>query len=912
MTTLKRLSFLSLLQLCVLATQDVQLAQRAATPDDCAGYNARNVHQTAHSLTADLVLAGACALYGEDIPNLKLTVSYEDSSRLHVKIADAAGKRYQVPESVFPRPKSANLLAVQSELEFKYKTAPFSFQVIRKADKEVLFDTTGHALVFEQQYIRLQTSLPPSANIYGLGEHTNTFRLPSNNFTRTFWNRDAYGVAEGTNLYSTHPIYFEHRTTGTHGVFLLNSNGIDVKINQVNGKTALEYNAIGGIFDFYFLSGSKKDPSEVSRQYAKVAGLPAEVPYWGFGFHQCRYGYQNFVEVADVVANYSKAGIPLETMWTDIDYMKDRWVFTNDPQYFPTNRVQEIIHYLHAHDQHYIVMVDPAVAAQPNKGYGAYDNGVKDGIFLKGSDGNLFHGVVWPGVTVYPDWFNPKTQSYWTNEFKTFFDPKSGWDIDGLWIDMNEAASFCPYPCDPEATAASGGFPPNRTTPPPDPNAPIFTDVKRSAMPLPESVYTDVEIVEREDVSIDARAPAINASLNYLEPPYAIANAAGALSASTVYTDAVHSNGLIEYDVHNLYGTMMSIASQKAMEARRPGLRTLIITRSTFAGAGAKVGKWLGDNLSTWWHYRNSVAGVLGFNAIYQVPMVGPDTCGFGADTTEFLCSRWATLGAFYPFYRNHNQDGQRPQEFYRWPLVTAAAKNALDIRYRLLDYFNTALHAQTVDGSPSWNPLFFKYPADKNTWGIDTQFFFGDSILVSPVVEENSTSVTFYLPKDKFYDFKTFAPIEGKGANVTLNDVAFTDIPVYIRGGTVLPLRAKSAMTTTALRKNDFQIVVAPAADGTASGKLYVDDGVSLKQKATTEVSFKYAKGRLTVTGHFGYKLGVKISSVTVLGVKSSGPYKLDGKAVAKTSVAVNAASQSVDVKIGIPFTKPFTLSVA
>ncbi|KZW02531.1 hypothetical protein EXIGLDRAFT_414033 [Exidia glandulosa HHB12029] len=356
MTTLKRLSFLSLLQLCALATQDVQLAQRAATPDDCAGYNARNMHQTAHSLSADLVriLAGACALYGEDIPNLKLTVSYEDSSRLHVKIADAAGKRYQVPQSVFPRPESANLLAVQSELEFKYKTAPFSFQVIRRADKEVLFDTTGHALVFEQQYIRLQTSLPPSANIYGLGEHSNTFRLPNNNLTRTFWNRDAYGVAEGSNLYSTHPIYFEHRTTGTHGVFLLNSNGIDVKIKQVNGKTALEYNAIGGIFDFYFLSGSKKDPSEVSRQYAKVAGLPAEVPYWSFGFHQCRYGYQNFVEVADVVANYSKAGIPLETMWTDIDYMKDRWVFTNDPQYFPTNRVQEIIHYLHAHDQHYI------------------------------------------------------------------------------------------------------------------------------------------------------------------------------------------------------------------------------------------------------------------------------------------------------------------------------------------------------------------------------------------------------------------------------------------------------------------------------------------------------------------------------------------------------------------------------
>ncbi|KAI0738081.1 alpha-glucosidase [Daedaleopsis nitida] len=815
--------------------------------------------------------------------------------RIHVKITDPADKRYEIPESVLPRPKEDVVYGpLNSDIHFNYTTSPFAFSVYRTKTHEVLFSTASHPIIFEPQYLRVKTNLPTDANLYGLGEHSDSFRLPTHNYTRTMWSRDAYGVPQGTNLYGNHPIYYEHRTTGTHGVFLANSNGMDIKIDDSEGLgTTLEYNVIGGVLDFYFLAGDENDPTEVVRQYSDIVGTPAEVPYWSFGLHQCRFGYKNYIDVAEVITNYSAAGIPLETMWTDIDYMDARRVFTLSPDYFPVNRMREIVDYLHAHDQRYIVMVDPAVAYAPNENYGAYDRGTEADIWLMAANGSSpFLGAVWPGVTVYPDWFNEKTQDYWDNEFKIFFSPETGLDIDGTWIDMNEPSSFCNYPCtDPFAQAIEQELPPPRAEAPPDPNAPI----------LGQTLQKRVDH-KGQDV---------------LAPPYAIENAVptGALSDKTAYTDAVHANGLIEYDTHNLYGTMMSTATRNAMLARRPGLRTLIITRSTFAGAGSHVGKWLGDNLSQWTHYKQSISGILGMAGVYHVPMVGADICGFGDNTTETLCARWAMLGAFYPFMRNHNSDTSISQEFYRWPTTALAAKNALDMRYRLLDYLYTAFHQAHTDGSPVLRPLWYEFPKDANTFAINTQFFFGPSVLVSPVLAEDATSVDVYYPSSRFYDIHTLAATPHGSGPATLVNVNFTTIPVAIRGGAVLPLRARGALTTDALRKTDFELVVAPDAQGTAAGALYVDDGVSIAQERTTEVRFAYARGRLAVEGSFAYPMGVKVARVRFAGAKSAPKsVRVNGKALAggaAAAVAFDAEAGVVDVPLDLPFTSGFTVEL-
>ena len=103
----------------------------------------------------------------------------------------------------------------------------------------------------------------------------------------------------GTNLYGDYLVYFEHRTTGTYGVFRLHSNGMDIKItNSGPGSTALEYDVIGGILDFYFFAGSEVDPGEMARQYAEVASLPAEVPYRSFGFISVGLGIRVSIRAA--------------------------------------------------------------------------------------------------------------------------------------------------------------------------------------------------------------------------------------------------------------------------------------------------------------------------------------------------------------------------------------------------------------------------------------------------------------------------------------------------------------------------------------------------------------------------------------------------------------------------------------
>jgi alpha-glucosidase len=128
----------------------------------------------------------------------------------------------------------------------------------------------------------------------------------------------------------------------SHGVFLRNAHGQEILMRANN----ITWRTLGGSIDLYFFDGPTQP--EVTQQYQTGAiGLPAMQQYFTFGYHQCRWGYQNWTVLQEVVDNFKKFDIPLENIWTDIDYMKLYRDFEMDPNTFSVSEGKDFLSKLH-------------------------------------------------------------------------------------------------------------------------------------------------------------------------------------------------------------------------------------------------------------------------------------------------------------------------------------------------------------------------------------------------------------------------------------------------------------------------------------------------------------------------------------------------------------------------------------
>ncbi|RIA84494.1 glycosyl hydrolases family 31 protein [Glomus cerebriforme] len=773
----------------------------------CKGYKVVNTKKRNNDrvLIADLELNGiGCGLYGHDSKHLKLLVEYETEDRLHVKIYDPKERRFEIPEEIVP---VSGLESITDDIlyNFLYNENQFTFSVARADTGEKIIDTDVpgmNTLIFEDQYMEISFKLPQDPFIYGLGEVVDTFRRNPRGTFQTIWNRDAATpVAE--NGYGAQPFYLEMRNGTAHGVFLRNSNGMDVTITPGN-VAKLNWKVIGGIFDFYIFLGPT--PSDVIAQYTKVVGRPSLPPYWALGYHQCRWGYNNVKALEKVVSEFKSQNIPLETIWTDIDYMQDFKDFTWDSENFSRHEIGNFVKKLHENEQHYVVIVDPGIKIEA--GYYPYEDGINKNVFIKNSKGENIVGRVWPGLTVFPDWFNENIIYYWGDLYEKWLKNVA---VDGIWIDMNEVSSWC-----------------------------------RGECVIDEKANVIQQNINDQNITINTRHHDLN------NPPYKINNGGVRLplDEKTLSMDAVHSNGFLEYDVHNLYGHMESMITYNILSKRiRKGKRPFIITRSSFAGTGKYAGHWTGDNWSNWDHLYFSIPGLLNFQ-LFGIPLVGADICGFVGRTTEELCLRWMQLGSFYPFMRNHNGLLEPSQEPYLWPSVAKISRKFLKIRYSLLSYYYTLFYESNLKGLTVWRPLFFEFPSSKHTYIIDKQFMIGSGLLLSPVLYKKTNNIKALIPPGLWYDFYE----EKLSFNITNLNGKFVDLyaplevlPIFIRGGFILPMQYPE-LTTAATKRNNYYLMIALDENEYAKGTLYLDDGESIDVgKNFTYLTFMVNNNTLT-----------------------------------------------------------------
>ncbi|KAM9101481.1 lysosomal alpha-glucosidase [Sarcophilus harrisii] len=396
-------------------------------PPDFPSYTLQSLNRTELGFLG-LLTRTVKTYYPRDVLELQLQVDLETDTRLHIKLTDPHHSRYEVPLEVPPTMKKAE----NPLYSLDFSRDPFGILVKRRGSGVVLLNTTVAPLIFADQFLQISTLLP-SAFLYGLGEHRRGFLHHLDWTTLSFWARDV-PPTESFNLYGAHPFYLNMEEAGSaHGVFLLNSNAMEVVLQPA---PALTWRTVGGVLDLYVFLGP--DPSSVVQQYQQVIGFPTMPPLWGLGFHLCRWGYGSSNQTWETVKNMRNYLIPQDAQWNDIDYMEGSRDFTVDPEHFGT--LPQLVMDLHKHGQYYVPIVDPAISSsQPTGTYAPYDEGLKRGIFINNTNGQPLIGQVWPGLTAFPDFSNPETHQWWLENLNVFH---AQVPFDGLWIDMNEPSNF--------------------------------------------------------------------------------------------------------------------------------------------------------------------------------------------------------------------------------------------------------------------------------------------------------------------------------------------------------------------------------------------------------------------------------------------------------------------------------------
>ncbi len=320
--------------------------------------------------------------------------------------------------------------------QIEIKKLPYNFRISKKALVvdginlfEILSDNADLNWVNEDHKISKNFVINDGEFFMGLGEKTGPINRRGNAYT--MWNSDvpAYSLDQDP-LYVSVPFYIAGTTNNLYGIYLDHSSK-----SYFNFGAACDYTSISVEDDhlrYYLILGQSVE--EISSKYRKLTGYTPLPPKWSLGFHQSRWSYKSQDEVLNLANDFKRKNLPLDAIHLDIHYMDACKVFTFDNKQFPNPK--SMVESLKNQGVNIITILDPGIKVE--QGYPAFENALKQDLFLKYPNGKNYEAGVWPGLCNFPDFTNPKARDWWSNSVKFYTDL----GISGLWNDMNEPAAW--------------------------------------------------------------------------------------------------------------------------------------------------------------------------------------------------------------------------------------------------------------------------------------------------------------------------------------------------------------------------------------------------------------------------------------------------------------------------------------
>lgn len=533
-------------------------------------------------------------------------------------------------------------------------------------------------------------------------------------------------------LYSAHNFLMIQGEKSSFGLFIDTPGRVRFDVGYTdNDKLVIYFED----FDFDLYTFEDNNPNDVIKEFRSLIGESYIPPLFAFGLGQSRWSYKSVDEVRKLVDDYQKAGIPLDSVYLDIDYLDDYKDFTVSEERFPDfkNFVKE----MGEKHIHLVPIIDAAI--KKAEGYEVCKEGLEKGYFCKKADGKELVAAAWPGKSYFPDFLRPEVREWFGSKYKILTDA----GIDGFWNDMNEPAIF-------------------------------YTEDNLA------EVFEQIDDYKGKNLDIDGffKFKDLIGGLDNNREDY-----------SRFYHDYLGER-INHSKVHNLYGFNMTRAASESFKKIAPDKDVLLFSRSSYIGMHRYGGIWTGDNKSWWSHLLMNIQqmpslSMCGF--LYS----GADTGGFGCDCTRDLMLRWTAFSIFTPLFRNHSAMGTRQQEYTAFG-DSEDFKNIIELRYALLPYLYNSFVRAAKENEMYMSPLSFVFPENARARKVEDQLFVGDSLMIAPVYKQNADGRYVYLPEDMaLYRMRSvidYDRIDLKAGDHYL-DVALNEVLIFVRKGKSVPL---------------------------------------------------------------------------------------------------------------------------